>query len=507
MLRLAGISKTFPGVRALDKIDFELSRGEVHVLFGENGAGKSSLINVISGMLPPDDGFMELDGERVTEFNPQRARALGIAAVFQEFSLVPSLSVLDNLFLGRELTRGGALNRREMAKRGRVVLNDLGYDIDINAEVGRLSRAHRQMVEIAKALLIDARVLILDEPTASLTDSEADHLLGVVRRLRARDVGIIYVSHRMREIHAIADRITVLRSGSKVGTIKAGEISEVVLVEMMTGRRIDALFPKIHHRPGGACLSLTGLTTVSGRVRDVSLSVNAGEVVGIAGLVGCGKGEVGRAVFGLEPIRSGDVVLDDLRLEPKTPRGMLRNGVCYFPSDRGAEGLALNRSVQENATMAALDLPRFSSGGVLRGKSERMASLDAMKRLALRPLALDVAVQTLSGGNRQKVMLARGILRDVRLYIFDEPTVGIDVGAKIEVYQMISQLVEQGAAVLLISSELSEVLNLSNRVYVMHEGRVVASLEGEAKTEANILEGFFGRKATASGSPNQERPL
>jgi ribose transport system ATP-binding protein len=492
MLELSKITKDFRGVRALAGVDFTLRAGEVHVLFGENGAGKSTLINIIAGMFPPSQGSMSLDGAAVERFDPHHARSLGIAAVFQEFSLVPSLSVLDNLFLGRERSRGAFLDRKAMRAHARRVLDELGYRIDVDVIVSALSRAQRQMIEIAKALLIDARVLILDEPTASLTDDEADHLLAIVKSLRARGVGIIYVSHRMREIHAIADRITVLRSGASIGTVDAGDISEARLVEMMTGRKIDAMFPKISHHPAEDALVVQNLISAAAGVDDISLTLRRGEVVGIAGLVGCGKGGVGRAIFGLDPCESGVVAIAGEVVKRPQPRAMLQRGLCYFPSDRGAEGLAPNLSIERNAIMAALDLPRFNRAGLARPRQEHAAALSATERLVVRPSGLSNAVQNLSGGNRQKVMLARGFVRDIEVFIFDEPTVGIDVGAKTEIYQLIADLVEQGAAILLISSELIEVLNLSNRLYVMHEGRLTAHFEGEDKTEANVLAAFFG---------------
>lgn len=505
MLKLTQISKEFRGLRALDRVDFDLLPGEVHVLFGENGAGKSTLINIIAGMFAPSAGTVEFNGAAVDRFDPHHARSLGIAAVFQEFSLVAGLSVLDNMFLGRERTGFAGLDRAAMAKDARRILDELGYPIDLRAEVGSLPRAQRQMIEIAKALLQASRVLILDEPTASLTDDEADHLLDIVRQLKARGVGIIYVSHRMREINAIADRITVLRSGGYVGTVDASMINETRLIEMMTGRKLDALFPAIVHTPGRVMLDIDDVTSRTGLIDGVSLQVKAGEVVGIAGLVGCGKGAVGRTVFGLESLDSGRIAIDGQDVARPDPRGMLRRRLCYFPSDRGDEGLALNMSVERNATMASLDLPRFNVRGFTRPAVEREAAQKAIERLSVRPANLATTVQNLSGGNRQKVMLARGLLREVDVFIFDEPTVGIDVGAKAEIYQLIADLVAQGAAILIISSELIEVLNLSNRVYVMHEGRVTTELTGPDKTEGNILNAFFGHRAeTATGTSKRE---
>ncbi|MFT4268532.1 MAG: sugar ABC transporter ATP-binding protein [Xenophilus sp.] len=494
MLDARGLSKAYAGVQALTGVDLDLQAGEVHVLFGENGAGKSTLIGLLAGLRAPTAGEIRLEGRPVQGLTPHRARELGIAAVLQEFSLVPELDVMDNLFLGRERLRAGRLDRAGMRSTAQALFTELGFEVALDGPVGALSRAHRQMVEIAKALLARPRVLILDEPTASLTDHEADRLMDMVRGLRAQGVAILYVSHRLREIRALADRITVLRNGRKIGTIPGAGVQESTLVEMMTGRRIDALFPPLPMQAPGACrLDVEGMRLAGGAASDVGLRVHAGEIVGIAGLVGCGKSEVGRALFGLEDWGAGRMRLNGREIVPGSPRQMLRERLCYFPSDRAGEGLALNRRVRENATMAALDLRSLARFGWLRRRAERAAALAAMRTLGLTPLDTERRVEAYSGGNRQKVMLGRGLLRGLDVYIFDEPTVGIDVGAKVEIYEHLLGLARSGAAVLLISSELPEVLNLSHRVLVMHAGRIVAHLEGEQKTEAQVLAAFFGK--------------
>lgn len=497
-LRLTGVVKTFPGVRALDGVDFELRPGEVHVLFGENGAGKSTIINIIAGSFGPDAGRYEYEGRELAHLTPHRARALGISAVFQEFSLVPELSVEQNIFLGREPGRAGIVDRAQMRRRASEVLRRLGFDIAPSARVSRLSRARRQMVEIAKAVLDDVKVLILDEPTASLTDAEAERLFALIGELRAQGVSIIYVSHRMREIARIADRITVLRDGRHIATVRANEVRDADLIELMTGRKIDILFPRIEHRPAQRVLATQGLTLVSGAVTDASIEVRAGEIVGIAGLAGCGKSELVRAIFGLEAIASGRIELEGRTLAKRSPAASLRDGICYFPSDRNTEGLALIRPIRENASMAALDEPAFARRGVLRLGAERSAVTRIMERLKLRPMQVERPVVNLSGGNRQKVLLARGLARPVRVFMFDEPTVGIDVGAKFEVYEVMKKLVEDGQAVILVSSELPEIMGLSHRVYVMHAGRVVAELPHAGLQESDILAHFFAREGTAA---------
>jgi ribose transport system ATP-binding protein len=365
-LRLTGVVKTFPGVRALDGVDFELRPGEVHALFGENGAGKSTIINIIAGNFAPDAGRYEYEGAQVQQLTPHKARVLGISAVFQEFSLVPELSVEQNIFLGREPARAGFVDRARMRSRTRDVLQRLGFDIAPQARVSGLSRARRQMVEIAKAVLDEVKVLILDEPTASLTDAESERLFALIGELRAQGVAIIYVSHRMREIARIADRITVLRDGRHIATVNSRDVRDADLIELMTGRKIDILFPHIAHAPGARVLATEGLSLASGAVRDASIEVRAGEIVGIAGLAGCGKSELVRAIFGLEEISGGRIALDGQPLGRCSPAASLRAGICYFPSDRNTEGLALVRPIRENASMAALDEPEFARGGMLR---------------------------------------------------------------------------------------------------------------------------------------------
>jgi ribose transport system ATP-binding protein len=491
LLRLRGVTKRFTGVLALDGVDFDLRPGELHVLFGENGAGKSTLINVIAGIFAPDSGEFRYNGQDIHNLTPHRARAIGISPVFQEFSLVPSLTVEDNLFLGREMSGGGVLNAGRMRRAARKLIDELGFSLDTNKRVDDLSRAHQQMTEIAKALLGDVKLLILDEPTASLTERETGRLFELIAKLKSEGVGIIYVSHRMREIRALADRITVLRDGRLVKTLNADSVADGELVELMTGRKIDVLFPKITHNPGAIAVDVQELALEGGAVAGANFYARAGEITGIAGLVGCGKSELVRAVYGLETIASGTIRLRGEPYEQPRPRDSLRRGVAYFPANRVAEGLALTLPIRENVSMSALDLTPFAHFGVLNIAAERSAVQPIMDQLKLRPPDIERAVGNLSGGNRQKVMLGRALTRELSIFLFDEPTVGIDVGAKLEVYEFMKRLVEAGAAVVVVSSELPEALALSNRLYVMHQGRVVAELQGEAKTESNVLASFF----------------
>jgi ribose transport system ATP-binding protein len=491
LLQMVGISKRFPGVLALDGVDFDLRPGEVHVLFGENGAGKSTLINIVAGTLAPDAGEIGYRGEGVSGLTPHRARVIGISPVFQEFSLVPELTVQDNLFLGHEKSALGVLDRKAMRAQSRAIIAELGFDLQPERKVGELSRAHQQMVEIAKALLTNVRLLILDEPTASLTEAETARLFELMARLKSSGVGIIYVSHRLAEIRRLADRITVLRDGRKITTVHAGDVSDRALIELMTGRAVGALFPAIRSAPGATLFEMERLSLANGLVEDASINVRAGEVIGIAGLVGCGKSELIRAAFGLEVIASGTIRHRGRELRGVTPRAALRAGICYFPSDRVAEGLALSRPVRENVSMASLDCAAFARGPVLRRAEERRLVQRIVDKLRLSPPRIEQNVVNLSGGNRQKVVLARGMTRDLSVFLLDEPTVGIDVGAKFEVYELIRELAEGGAAIVLVSSELPEVMNLSHRLYVMHRARIVAELQGDEISEQRILSHFF----------------
>jgi ribose transport system ATP-binding protein len=501
LLELSNISKRFPGVIALEGVDFDLRCGEVHVLFGENGAGKSTLINIIAGTFPPDTGTFKYQGKEISHLTPHGARVIGISPVFQEFSLVPELTVEQNLFLGREITAGGFLNRPAMRARARAIVRELNFDLRPDYKVSQLSRAHQQMVEIAKAFLTEVRLLILDEPTASLTDAEAAKLFGLIAKLKASGVGIIYVSHRMREIKQIADRITVLRDGHKIKTVEAKDVSETELVELMTGRKIGVLFPTIEHKPADKLLEVESVTLADRSVNEVSFYARAGEITGIAGLVGCGKSEIVRAIVGLEPMESGTIRVRGMDVAAPTPGAMLKNGVCYFPSDRVAEGLALARPVRENVSMAALDLPGFSHGRILQRRSERRLVQEIVGKLLLRPPHIERAVASFSGGNRQKILLARGLTRDISVYLFDEPTVGVDVGAKIEIYELMKGLLATGVAIVLVSSDLPEVLHLSNRLYVMHRSRMAAELVGADINEPAVLSHFFREQHAGDGMP------
>jgi ribose transport system ATP-binding protein len=494
-LRLERISKHFPGVIALDGADFDLRPGEVHVLFGENGAGKSTLISLVAGVYRPTDGRIEFRGETIELASVHQARQLGISAVFQEFSLAPQLTVEENLFLGAEITDGGLLNKRAMHAKARAILDRLDFPLKPEMRVAYLSRAEQQMVEIAKAFRSELSVLVLDEPTASLTERETERLFSLIEQAKREGVGIVYITHRMSEIKRIGDRVTVLRDGRKIATLNAAETSEMRLVELMTGRVVAQIFPKINYRPGASLLEVRNLSTSAGNVSNVSIRVRGGEIVGLAGLIGSGKSELARACFGVEPINAGDVVFDGEAVTHPTPRQMLDRGFFYLPPDRRDEGLVMMRGTRENISLPSLGLPRLSSGAFLNRRAERAQALGLARQLNLQPLNIERAVDHFSGGNQQKIMLAKALSREVKLFAFDEPTVGVDVGTRVAIYKFIAELCEAGAAILLISSELPEILHLASRAYVMHRGVLRAELTGGEITEDRILSCFFERDA------------
>jgi ribose transport system ATP-binding protein len=473
-----------------------LRPGEVHVLFGENGAGKSTLSKIIAGSYLPNGGQIFVKGARVDFRNPHDARKQGVSAVYQEFSLVPQLTVLENLFLGQEITRNGFLNKEAMARKAQEALDRLDFNLKLTAKVSTLRRAEAQMVEIAKAIQEKMSILILDEPTASLTDKEVQRLFEIIEKLKTEGVGIIYISHRIKELKKIGDRITVLRDGKYVATLQMAEATEERLISLMTGREHADIFPPITHTPGEVLLSVENLKTASG-LHDVSFDVRAGEIFGIAGLVGAGKSRVGRALYGLDPVLGGRVLFNRNTLERFSPADSLTRGILYLPPDRHKEGIVLCRTVKENQTLPSL--PLLEKAGLLALKREESLVKKIIEKMQIRPPKPDQTIVTLSGGNQQKVMLSRGLTRDIRLFIFDEPTCGIDVGAKREIYLFLKELAENGAAIIYISSEIPEVIHLCHTVMVMHGNTVSKMIPRDQATEENILSACFGYHFRLSG--------
>lgn len=496
LLATQNVTKEYPGVLALDGVDFELLAGEVHILFGENGAGKSTLITILAGANHPTSGRVSFRGREVGLTSVHDARELGISAVFQEFSLIPQMTVEENMFLGSEPVRNGFVDRRKLRAETQRILDELDFHLDPGRRVDHLTRAEQQMVEIAKAFRSDLNALILDEPTASLTNHETDQLFALVEKLKARGIGIIYITHRMAEIRRIGDRITVLRDGRYVATVDAQKTSEDELIELMTGRVVGAIFPELHlPEPGKTILDVDDIRTVDGTVQGASLTVRTGEIVGLAGLVGSGKSELLQACFGARPVEAGKVSFAGKEVTGRSPGANIRDGFLYLPSDRRTEGLMMMRSVRENMALASLDTKPFVRGIFLdrAGETETVNAL--AERLNLTPRRIERAVDHFSGGNQQKAMLARSLARDYRLIVFDEPTVGVDVGTRAAIYEFIVELARGGVAIVLISSDLPEVLHLSGRAYVFYRGRIQAELAGAELTEANVLAHFFEKEA------------
>ncbi|MGC5563179.1 sugar ABC transporter ATP-binding protein [Streptomyces sp. FR-108] len=487
LLRIEGIRKTFPGVVALDSVDFDLRRGEVHVLLGENGAGKSTLIKMLSGAYRPDAGKIVVDGEKVRIHGAQDAARLGIATIYQEFNLVPDLTVAENIFLGRQPRRLGMIDRKRMEADAAVLLERVGVEVSPRARVRELGIARLQMVEIAKALSLDARVLIMDEPTAVLTSTEVDKLFRIVRTLREDGVGIVFITHHLEEIAALGDRVTVIRDGRSVGQVPAST-PEDELVRLMVGRSIELQYPRERPASGdpreAALLSVEGLTR-DGVFHDVTFEVRAGEVVGVAGLVGAGRTEVVRAVFGADPYDKGSVAVAGTRLPRHDVNAAMTAGIGFVPEDRKGQGLLLDASVEEN--LGLVTLRAATRGGLVDLKGQRTAAAKVAEQLGVRMAGLGQHVRTLSGGNQQKVVIGKWLLADTRVLILDEPTRGIDVGAKVEIYQLVNALTAAGHAVLLISSDLPEVLGMSDRVLVMAQGRIAGELSADEATQDSVM--------------------
>jgi ribose transport system ATP-binding protein len=483
---MRGISKSFPGVRALDGVSLSVDAGEVHFLLGQNGAGKSTLIRILYGAHHPDAGEILLNGQKVRLASPADARALGIAVIFQEFSLVPYLDLAQNIFLGRE-PRGllpGTINHRKMHADARRLLESLGMDLDTHALAHELGVAQQQVVEIAKALSQNARILVMDEPTAALSDHEIDRLFTQIKALKASGVAVIYISHRLQEIAVIGDRITVLRDGRNVTTMAAADAKPADLVHLMIGRQVATTYrDQFCDQPGAVVLDVRELDAANGIV-GATLIVRAGEVVGLAGLVGAGRSELARAIFGADRVTGGTVRLNGRALDGGPVRAV-RSGVALVPENRKTEGLALMRSVQDNVLVAGLR-KWFPSGWYCARAAATIAS-DVVARLRIATPSVARVTRFLSGGNQQKVVIGKWLTAGSTFFVFDEPTRGIDVGAKAEIYGVISRLVADGAAVLMISSELPEVVAVCDRAYVMRDMRIVGELQRSELSEPNIL--------------------
>jgi rhamnose transport system ATP-binding protein len=491
LLEARGISKRFGGIQALDGVDLTLRPGEVMALAGENGAGKSTLIKILAGAYQRDSGEILLEGQPAAIHSPAESERLGISVIYQEFNLTPNQTVAENVFLHNPQRRGGLAGRLRLIDQGarrretQALLEQVGSSIDPDAKISTLTVAHQQMTEIAKALAMDARILIMDEPTSTLPDAEVEVLFAIIRQLKARGIAVVFVSHRLEETRRIADRVTVLRDGLFVGEAPVAEVTDQEIIRMMVGRSVDNLYPKTGAEPSEVALSVRGLTR-KGVLKDVSLDVRRGEVLGLAGLVGAGRTEIARCVFGADRFDAGDIILDGEPVTIRSPQDAIRLGIGYVPEDRKLQGLFLDMSVRDNIAMSVVH--RMTRAGFTdRGAVTQVAST-YRDRLSVRPPYLDIPVNRLSGGNQQKVALAKWLALKPKVLILDEPTRGIDIGAKAEVHALIDELAHEGIAIILISSEMPEVLNMSDRILVVAEGEVVGELSHEQADQERVLE-------------------
>ncbi|MEI6257610.1 MAG: sugar ABC transporter ATP-binding protein [Planctomycetota bacterium] len=485
LLSMRGITKSFPGVQALRGVDLDVHSGEVLALLGENGVGKSTLMKVLGGAHAADDGVLELDGLEVAFRSPQEARAAGIAVIHQEFNLVPGLTAAENIFLGQESTRVGFVPRGEERRRAAELFRRLGAAIDLDTPCSRLTTAQQQLVEIARALARDARIIVMDEPTAALTAAEVSRLFEIIRDLTARGIAVIYISHRLDEIFALADRVVVLRDGRNVGSRPRAGLGRTELIEMMVGRTLAEEYPRRNITLGPPRLAVTGLCR--GRaVRDVSFTVRAGEILALAGLVGAGRTETLRLIFGADKRHAGEITLDGCRLDIRSPRDAIAAGIGLLTEDRKLQGLVLGHSVREN--FALPNLGRFSRFGFVDGRREREACGRHVEMLRIKVPHQEERARNLSGGNQQKVVLAKWLERDCEVLFFDEPTRGIDVGARHEIYLLMNALAARGKAIVMVSSELPEVLGLADRIVVMHDGRITGEIiNGPTVTQEEVM--------------------
>ena len=485
IVRMEHITKTFPGVKALDDVHFELRAGEVMALLGENGAGKSTLMKILSGVYTRDGGEMEIFGKSHGNLTPKGTQALGVAIIHQELNMCRHLSIAENMFLGREKTRLGTLSQREMETEASNALEELGIDLDPRQVVGELPVSKQQMVEIAKALSTNAKILIMDEPTSSLTSREIDDLFRIIRDLKAKGCGVVYISHRLEELQYIVDRVTIMRDGQFVTSGRFQDMTMDEIIANMVGREIKEKFPRVQCKKGKCVFEARGLN--AGRmVRDVSFQLYEGEIVGFAGLMGAGRTETTRAIFGVDPKESGRLFLDGREVSIRSVEDAIRNGIVLAPEDRKKDGLCTKLSMRENIALPNLDII-CDKAGVIRKRREEQMCNEAIANLRIKTAGLDSDAATLSGGNQQKVVVAKWLARNSRVVMFDEPTRGIDVAAKVEIYHLMNRLKQQGIAVMFVSSEMPEVMGIADRIIVMCDGRITGEIGSGEATQEKIL--------------------
>jgi len=487
ILTMEGIDKTFPGVHALDHVSLEVRKGEVHALMGENGAGKSTLMKVLTGIYTKDSGTILYEGREVCYSSPREAQAAGIVIVHQELNMMGHLTVAQNIFVGREFKKGLLIDDARMNEEARKLFQQLNIDIDPRETMSRLTVGKQQMCEIAKAISHEAKVIVFDEPSAALTDSEIDQLFRIIRDLRTKQYGIVYISHRMDEIKKITDRVTVMRDGQTVGTLVTADSSKDDIIHMMVGRVIFEE-PKTHSRvPDGAMVVLKVEHLNAGRmVQDVSFELRKGEILGFSGLMGAGRTETARALFGADPKESGDIYINGKKVNIHSPQDAVRAGIGYLSEDRKRYGVVLKKNITENSTLACLQR-YIKHGNIIDGVAEREVTQKFVDALKTKTPGIDQMVMNLSGGNQQKVVVAKWLISNCEILIFDEPTRGIDVGAKQEIYELMNRLAQEGKSVLMISSEMPEILRMSDRIIVMCEGKKTAEFDVSEATQEKIM--------------------
>ena len=494
LLSATNVDKSYAGVHALRNASLEVRAGEVHALIGENGAGKSTLVKIITGAVDPDAGVLKLNGTHITQNSPRLAKQLGIAAIYQQPALFPELSVSENIAIGlEEVSILGRVDWRARKQRAAELLARVGARINPDTDAGALTMPEQQLVEIARALGAQAKVLIMDEPTASLSEEDTRNLFTVIRQLRAAGVGVIYISHRLEELPLIADRVTVLRDGQTIDTREMSEVDRPQLIQLMVGRELSAVFPKKDVAVGEVVLELRRLGCFASGIHDIDLSVRAGEIVGLAGLVGGGRTELARTIFGLTPADQGEILLRGTPVKISSAARAIEFGIAYVPEDRRRHGVILDFAISANITLASLN--KFSRAGALDFRREQEVAADYTRKLGIKTPTIFAPVATLSGGNQQKVALSRWLVTKPSVLILDEPTQGIDVGAKSEVHALMTELASQGVAILMISSELPEILGMSDRVAVMHGGSIVGTLDRAEATQEKILALALGHRA------------
>lgn len=490
-IEMKGIKKAFGSNQVLKGVNFEVNSGEVHALMGENGAGKSTLMNILTGLLSKDAGTITIDGKETTYANALDAEHHGISFIHQEMNNFPEMSVVDNMFLNKEIkNKFGLMNQKEMRKQARQYLSRLGSDIDVNSKIGDLTVGQQQMVEIAKSLMTNAKMIIMDEPTAALTENETDILFKTIRELKAQNVGFIYISHRMEELWEICDRVTVMRDGISINTYKTKDVKENQIVHDMVGRDIGDYYPERHPKLGPVALKAEHLS--GEKFHDVSFEVHEGEILGFSGLMGAGRTETMRALFGIDKLKSGKIYLEGKEVKLKSPSESIKKGIGFLTEDRKNEGLVLDQSLEDNIALPSID--GFRKHGIIDKKSEDNFVDMLMKRLTVKAENSQVTARSLSGGNQQKVVLAKWVGSGSKILILDEPTRGVDVGAKKEIYELMNQLTDRHVAIIMISSDLPEVLSMSDRIEVLYEGKEMGVIDAKGATQEQVMKLATGGK-------------